>query len=107
MVYDPPHPGESILDLCLEPSGMSISAAADHPRSAACTCRPSSTDGPRFSRKWRSIWRKPLAVPEMWLRVQVSHDLWRAFQKATSIDGNPVPPNHARCTLRDLSTLLR
>jgi addiction module HigA family antidote len=30
MMHNPPHPGESILDLCLEPLNMSITKAAEH-----------------------------------------------------------------------------
>lgn len=29
-MYDPPHPGESILDLCIEPTGQTITSAAKH-----------------------------------------------------------------------------
>src|SRR3546814_15676471 len=30
MMHNPPHPGESIRDLCIEPLGMTIGAAAEH-----------------------------------------------------------------------------
>jgi addiction module HigA family antidote len=91
MMYDPPYPGESILDLCLEPLGMSITKAAEHLG---------------VSRKHLSAvinGHAPISVDlairlakafggsaETWVRMQAAYDVWQAKQKAGSIDVKPV-----------------
>lgn len=90
-MYNPPHPGESIRDLCLDPVGMSISAAARHlgvgrqSLSAVINGRaPISADlAIRLSLAFGGS-------PETWLRMQAAYDLWQA-RHSGPIDVKPVP----------------
>jgi addiction module HigA family antidote len=91
-MHDPPHPGEIIRDACLEPLGLSVTAAA----------------------KWLAVSRQSLSEllngrtgvsaemairlemagwssAESWLRNQISHDLWQARQRADTIKVEKYP----------------
>ncbi len=92
MMYDPPHPGESILDLCLAPLGMSISAAADH--LGVSRKHLSAIINGRAAISAEMAIRLAQAFggsPDTWLRMQVGYDLWQASQKAGGINVKPVP----------------
>lgn len=90
-MYNPPHPGESILDLCLEPLNMSISAAAEH--LGVSRKHLSSIINGHASITADMAIRLAKAFggsPETWLRMQVSYDLWHAQQKAGKINVKPL-----------------
>ena len=86
MMYNPPHPGEIIKELCLKPLGISVTAAAE---------------GLGVSRKTLStILNKRAGIsPEMairlsiafdtsaqsWLNQQSQYDLWQAEQHRDSL----------------------
>ncbi len=85
-MHNPPHPGEVIRELCLEPLGLSVTAAAK---------------GLGVSRKalsellnGRSGVSPDMAIrlskafgggPESWLAQQMHYDLWRALRRADQI----------------------
>lgn len=80
-MYNPPHPGEFIKEVYLEPLGVS-------PRSVALKLQVSPST---FSRliKGQSAISPGMALrlskclgrnPESWLRMQSSYDLWQAKQ---------------------------
>lgn len=90
-MHNPPHPGESILDLCLEPLGMSISAAAEH-LDVSRKHLSSIINGHASITADMAI-RLAKAFggsPETWLRMQVNYDLWQAQQKAGKIKVKPL-----------------
>jgi addiction module HigA family antidote len=86
-MYNPPHPGEIIKELCLEPLGLSVTDAAK---------------GLGISRKTLSsiINGKAGISPEMavrlsiafntssesWIRQQSQYDLWQAEQYRDDLD---------------------
>ena len=89
-MYDPPHPGEFIKEVYLEPLGVS-------PRSVALKLKVSPST---FSRlvKGQSAISPGMALrlskclgrsPESWLRMQASHDLWQAKQ---NVDLSEIEP---------------
>ena len=56
---NPPHPGHSIKDACLEPLGLSVTQAANVLGIARHTLsRVLNGGGPVFLPKWRSGWRR-------------------------------------------------
>lgn len=90
-MYNPPHPGEMILDLCIEPTGQTIASAAKHlgvsrkHLSAVINGRSRITANLaiRLAQAYGSS-------PEVSLRMQAAYDLWQAQQKE-DIHVPPVP----------------
>lgn len=80
-MYNPPHPGEFITDIYLEPNGISGRELAAKLDVAASTLsrilKGSSRITPEMAlRLSKAIGRSP----ESWLAMQDSHDLWIARQ---------------------------
>ena len=89
-MYDPPHPGEFIKEVYLEPLGVS-------PRSVALKLKVSPST---FSRliKGQSAISPGMALrlskclgrsPESWLRMQDTYDLWQVKQ---NVDLSGIEP---------------
>lgn len=84
--WKPPHPGEYVKFDCLKPLGLSVTAAAKHlgvTRQALSElinerAGVSATMALRLSMAFGS-------TPEMWLRLQMVHDLWVAQKQAKDI----------------------
>jgi len=78
-MYNPPHPGEVLKALCLEPLGLSVSEAAtalDVSRktlSAILNRRAGIT--PEMALRLSIAFN---TTPESWLMQQIQYDLWRA-----------------------------
>ena len=80
-MYNPPHPGEFITDIYLEPNGVSGRELAAKLDVAASTLsrilKGTSRITPEMAlRLSKSIGRSP----ESWLSMQDNHDLWVARQ---------------------------
>lgn len=80
-MHSPPHPGEFITDIYLEPNGISGRELADKLDVAASTLsrilKGSSRVTPEMAlRLSKAIGRSP----ESWLAMQDAHDLWLARQ---------------------------
>ena len=83
---NPHHPGETVLEDCIEPLGLTITEAADHLQvnedllSAICECRaPITADmAIRFEMAFGS-------TADHWLRMQAAHDLAQARKIACNI----------------------
>ncbi|MBL0162419.1 MAG: HigA family addiction module antidote protein [Xanthomonadales bacterium] len=78
-MYNPPHPGEFIIDIYLEPNGISGRELAGKLDVAASTLsrilKGASRVTPEMAlRLSKSIGRSP----ESWLAMQDAHDLWMA-----------------------------
>lgn len=82
VMHNPPHPGEFISEIYLEPNGISGRALAHKLGVAASTLsrvlKGSSRITPEMAlRLSKAIGRSP----ESWLALQDSHDLWVARQQ--------------------------
>ena len=85
-MFNPPHPGEVIKELCLDPLGLSVTAAAEalgvsrKTLSAILNCRAgiSPEMAIRLSKAFGT-------TPEVWLKEQMQYDLWQAQKLAGSI----------------------
>ena len=81
-MYNPPHPGEIIKNLCLEPLGLSVTEAATALGVSRKTL--SSILNGRTGISPQMAIRLSIAfdtTAESWLNQQVQYDLWLAEQR--------------------------
>ena len=85
-MHNPPHPGKVLRELCLEPLGVTVTAAA---RSLGVSRKAFSEllNGKSGISPEMAV-RLSIAfdtTPESWLIQQMHYDLWRAEQKRQSL----------------------
>ncbi len=86
MMHNPPHPGEVVRELCLEPLGLTVTEAAEKlgvgrkTMSELVNCRRgiSPTMAIRLSIAFNTS-------AESWLNQQMQYDLWEAEQQRDSL----------------------
>lgn len=86
-MHNPPHPGEIIRHLCLDPLGLSVSEAAKALRVSRKTL--SAILNGRAGLSPEMAIRLAIAFdtsPESWLAQQVQYDLWRANKKRKALE---------------------
>jgi addiction module HigA family antidote len=86
-MHNPPHPGEIIRELCLEPLGLSVSAAAKALRVSRKTLSGILNGHAGVSPEMAI--RLAIAfdtTPESWLAQQAQYDLWKAGKKRKSLE---------------------
>ena len=95
-MYNPPHPGEFIAQIYLEPnhiSGRELAAKLGVAASTlSCILKGSSGISPEMAlRLSKALGRSP----ESWLAMQYNHDLWQAKQRIdlTGISKIEFPAN--------------
>lgn len=78
-MHNPPHPGEIIRELCVEPLGLTVTEAA---KALMVTRKTLSTllngragISPEMALRLFKVFGR---TPEGWLRLQSQFDLWRA-----------------------------
>ena len=81
-MYNPPHPGEVIRELCLDPLDLSVTTAAK----ALGVTRKSLSEllNGRSGVSTEMALRLAIAfdtTPESWLSQQMQYDLWKARRK--------------------------
>lgn len=81
-MYDPPHPGEFITEVYLEPNGISGRELAEKlgvaPSTLSRILAGSSGVSPEMALRFsKSLGRSP----ESWLAMQHNYDLWLARQR--------------------------
>lgn len=82
LMYNPPHPGEVIKELCLEPLGISVTAAAKGLGVSRKTL--SALLNGRAGVSPEMAIRLSIAFDtsaESWLNQQSQYDLWKAEQR--------------------------
>lgn len=85
-MHDPPHPGEFIVAVYLEPNGITGRELASKMGVAASTLNRILTGSSGVSPAMALRLSKSLGrSPESWLAVQYNHDLW----KAKEAEGRP------------------
>lgn len=81
-MHNPPHPGEFITEVYLEPNGLSGRELAAKLGVAASTLNRVLTGVSGVSPEMALRLSKALGrSPESWLAMQYSHDLWQARQR--------------------------
>lgn len=80
-MHNPPHPGEFITDVYLEPNGISGRELATKLDVAASTLSRILSGSSRVTPEMALRLAKTLGrSPESWLAMQDAHDLWIARQ---------------------------
>jgi len=80
-MHNPPHPGEFIADIYLEPNGISGRELAEKLDVAASTLSRVLKGTSRVTPEMALRLAKALGrSPESWLAMQDAHDLWVARQ---------------------------
>lgn len=81
-MHNPPHPGEFITDVYLEPNGLSGRELAMKLGVAASTLSRVLKGASGVSPEMALRLSKALGrSPESWLAMQYNHDLWQARQR--------------------------
>ncbi len=86
LMHNPPHPGEVIRELCLEPLGLSVTAAAEALDVSRKTL--SAILNGRAGISPEMAVRLPIAFDtsaESWLNQQSQYDLWHAEQHRSEL----------------------
>lgn len=81
-MYNPPHPGEVIRELCIKPLGLTVTATAE----ALGVSRKTLSEllNGRIGISAEMARRLSIAfntTPESWMRQQMIYDLWQARKK--------------------------
>jgi antitoxin HigA-1 len=78
-MHNPPHPGEIIRELCVEPLGLTVTEAA---KALKVTRKTLSTllngragISPEMALRLYRVFGR---TPEGWMRLQLQFDLWKA-----------------------------
>ena len=96
-MYNPPHPGEGLLEDIIKPLGLSITDAAKHlgvsrkTLSLVVNGRASVTAD--MAIRINKCFGGPSAA--FWLRLQAAYDLWQAEQHADELHVTPVEERSA------------
>lgn len=81
LMYNPPHPGEVIRELCLEPLGLSVTAAAEalgiSRKTLSAVLNGKSGISPEMAVRLSIAFN---TSSESWLAQQSQYELWHAEQ---------------------------
>ena len=90
-MYDPPHPGESILLLCLEPLDLSVGEAAAHlevdEAYLAALCEGRGAINADLAIRLEQAFG---GTADVWMRMQASYDLAQTRLKSDHIQVKPI-----------------
>ena len=85
-MFNPPHPGEMIREMCLAPLGLSVTKAAESlgvsRKALSEVLNGRAGVSPEMSIRLSKAFD---TTPEFWMGLQMNFDLWRAKKKAGKI----------------------
>jgi addiction module HigA family antidote len=85
-MHNPPHPGEIIRELCLEPLGLSVTDAAEalgvSRKTLSSIVNGRSGISPEMTLRLSKAFN---TSPESWLHQQVQYHLWHAKKESKGI----------------------
>mgnify|MGYP001604176965 CR=1 FL=1 len=85
-MHKPPHPGEVLRELCLEPLGLSVTGTAEALGVSRKTLSAILNGRAGISPEMAIRLSKAFdTTPESWLNQQLQYDLWRALQSEAEI----------------------
>jgi antitoxin HigA-1 len=91
-MHDPPHPGEVIKELCLDPLGLTVTAAPDglgvSRRTLSTLLNGHAGISPDMAIRLSKAFGRS---PESWLQLQLQYDLWQAEQRSDAIKVKHFP----------------
>ena len=86
LMYNPPHPGEVLKEFCLEPLGISVTAAAKglgvSRKTLSAILNGRAGISPEMAVRLSIAFE---TSSESWLSQQSQYDLWQAEQKRDSL----------------------
>lgn len=86
MLHNPPHPGEFIREICLEPLGLTVTQTAKDlgisRKALSELLNGKSGISPEMALRLAKAFN---TTPESWLMQQMHYDLWQARQKSKSL----------------------
>lgn len=81
MILNPPHPGETIRDFCIDSIGLTVTEAASAlgvtRKTLSVLLNGHSGISPEMSLRLSRVFGR---TPEGWLKLQLQYDLWKAKQ---------------------------
>ena len=90
-MHNPPHPGEFIESIYMEPYGISCRNLASHLGVAASTLsrvlKAKSAVSPEMALRLSKVLGR---TPESWLSMQDNYELWQARKKVNLSDVHPM-----------------
>jgi addiction module HigA family antidote len=100
-MHNPPHPGEVIKELCLDPLELTVTAAAEglgvSRRTLSALLNGHAGISPDMAIRLSKAFGRS---PESWLQLQLQYDLWQAEQRSGTIKVKqfavPTPCSHVR-----------
>jgi addiction module HigA family antidote len=85
-MHNPPHPGEVIRELCLEPLGLSVTKAAEglgvSRKTLSAILNGRAGISPEMALRLSMAFD---TTPESWLNQQTQYDLWLAEKRRKSL----------------------
>lgn len=85
-MHNPPHPGEVLRELCLEPLGLSVTETANAlgvtRKTLSAILNGRSGISPEMAIRLGKAFD---TTPESWLNQQVQYDLWQAEQHSRNL----------------------
>ena len=92
-MHNPPHPGEIVREECLNPLGLSVTAAAAGlgitRKALSELLNGHSGVSPEMAIRLAKAFG---SSAETWLRLQMQYDLWQAEQRAETIQVERLAP---------------
>jgi addiction module HigA family antidote len=86
LMHNPPHPGEVLRDLCLEPLGLSVTAAAKalgvSRKTLSALLNGHAGISPEMAVRLSIAFD---TSAESWLQQQMHYDLWQAEQRRNTL----------------------
>ena len=80
-MYNPPHPGEIIRELCVEPLNINVTEAARAlgvaRKTFSALLNGRAGISPEMALRLSKVFGR---TPEGWLRLQLQYDLWKTKQ---------------------------
>lgn len=90
-MHDPPHPGEILRELCIEPLGLTVTQAAEGLGVSRKTLSAILNGRAGISPEMALRLSKAFDTsPESWLNQQMQFDLWRAKQAVGKLEVKPL-----------------
>lgn len=78
-MFNPPHPGEIIKEICIEPLDITVKKAAESlgitRKTLSMLLNGKSGISPEMALRLSKVFGR---TPEGWLRLQLQYDLWKA-----------------------------
>lgn len=79
VMHDPPHPGEIIRELCIEPLDLTVTKAAEYlgvtRKTLSMLLNGKAGISPEMSLRLSKVFGRS---PEGWLKLQIQYDLWKS-----------------------------